>query len=328
MATFSTLVTRVLNLASQDSGGDFQTMAKAEINRVYRRLLNIANVDEQHREFTLTTEADTSKYGMPLYVKEVLNIEDPDNDRRVYDISYREYDIDYPGTTDSGDPVRAYPYGVFGVEKQPASDGTLTLVSSSTADDGTNYKIQVTGFNTSEVLVTETVTMDGTTGVATSNSFDSSLGIERITKVPASGYTFSGNITVTDDDANTLSVIPVWMDSPSYQWYEFHPIPSSAITYTVRALMRKMDLKNDQDWPEIDEDFHDLLVDGPLAILLSHVGKSESAKMHWSRFNERMEEFKGSQGRAPARVRTFSNIQNYASGRDRPHRPLISGVDI
>ena len=318
----------IINLASQDSGGDFQTMTDAAINRVYRRLLNIVSADEQRRTFTLTTVSGTSQYGMPLYVKEVLNIEDPVNDKRIFDISYRQFDIDWPGTTSSGDPIRAYPVGRFGTEKFPASDGVLSLVSDSALDTGSNFLVQITGFDTTDLEVTESVQMNGTTAVNTTNSYDSTLGVERITKRPSAGISFTGNVTVKDDDSNTISVIPVWVTSPSYIHYRFHPAPGSAITYNVRAKMRKPELTEDSSWPEIDEDFHDLLVSGPFQELAPLVGKRELGRVYAAQYKDRVEEFKGEQGRAPARVRTFRSVQDVAFGRERPHRPLIEGVDF
>lgn len=303
-----------------------ETMLKTQINATYHQCLEAVAADTQRREFTLTTVASTSQYGMPLYVREVLNIEDPTNKRSIYDIAARQFDTRFPGSTSTGTPLRAYPVGVFGVQTQPASTGLLTLLSSSTADTGSNFTVQVTGF-VSGVLTTESVQMSGTTAVTTTNTYDTTNGVQRVVKTPATGYTFTGNITVKDDDANTIATIPPPWDSPSYLWYEFHPIPSAAITYTVRAVMRKPDMVNDNDWPEIPDAYHDLLLHGPVGVLLPHIGNQAASNTHLAIFKRRFDEFTAQQGRRPARIRTFANVQAVLNP-NRPGRPLIPNVDI
>ena len=96
MARFSALVSDVLNLASASSGGDEETMIKSAINRAYRSLLIAVTADHERREVSLTTVAEISKYGMPLYVRQVLNIEDSNNNRIIFEISPREFDVSYP----------------------------------------------------------------------------------------------------------------------------------------------------------------------------------------------------------------------------------------
>ena len=170
--------------------------------------------------------------------------------------------------------------------------------------------------------------MNGTTSVNTSNSYDSELGVERVTKVPATGSTFAGNVTVKDDDANTIAVIPVWWDSPDYQWIEFDPIPAAAITYTIRCEMRKPPLVNDTDWPEFNQDFHDLLIWGVTADLLPTLGKAGVADRHRATFEARMLEFTGDNNSQPASLYVFGNVQNRVQMRNRPLAPYIQGVDV
>lgn len=314
----------VLNLCGQDDTGDFSTMVGAAINRAYRRVLARTDQDSERREFTLASVSGTSQYGMPLGVKSVLNIDDPTNQRRIYDISSREFDSLYPGNTNTGDPWKAYPLGTYGVQRQPASAAVVTLVSSSAADTGSNYKLRVDGFTSAGVQTTEEVTLTGTTPVNTTNSYNT---LERIVKVtPRSGSGFNGNVTLTDASANTLSVIPVWYESPSYLWYEFYPIPDSVITYTVRAIMRKHDLVYDSDWPDIDEDFHDLLVWGACAEVMASAGKNEQGLQMEQKFSDRVDELLGYQGRIRRnKTRTFSNI---TTDPQIPRRPLIPNVDF
>jgi len=328
MSTFREILTDVLAYSGQARGGAFEVLVKDQVNFAYRRILDSGKVPHEHREFSLTSVASTSKYGLPLYVRKVLNIEDPTTPRFVFMNTARDFDKRNPGSTDSSTPASAYPFGVRGVQKYPAGDGVLALTSDSGDDAGSDFKVRITGFNTSGVLVTELASMNGTNSVNTTTSWDSELGIERVTKVPATGFTFTGNVTVKDAAANTISVIPVWWDSPDYQWIEFDPIPAAAITYNIRCEMRKPPLVNDSDWPEFNQDFHDLLIWGVTADLLPTLGKSGVADRHRATFEARMSEFTGDNNSQPASLYVFGNVQNRVQVRNRPLAPYIQGVDV
>ena len=323
---FRELIDNILDLASQDAGGDFEDMTKAALNREYRRLLNEVNQDTLRREFTLTTASGTSKYGMPLYVKEVLNIEDPDNDRRIYDISQKEFDVGYPGGADSGDPWKAYPLGRYGVQAQPATATTITAVSSSPSDTGAHL-LRVTGYNSAGVLATENLII-ASSGATTSGITYGIGGLERLAKrITTAGTVWIGNITVATSGASpvTLAVIPVWWDSPTYLWYEFYPIPDSAITYTVRAIARKPDLVNNEDWPEFDEEFHWLLEMGAAMEVLPIIGKMSIADRFRVDYDKGVHQYRASQNQRHNRIRVFSEVNREYT---MPGRPLIEGVDF
>lgn len=320
MPHYKGLQTEIIDLCSQDTAGDFETMTKAAINRVYRRLLQAISADELRREFTFSTTSGTSQYGMPLYVKTVLNIEDPTNDRRIYDISAREFDVNYPGDSTTGSPTKAYPLGVYGVQTQPSSAAVVRAASSSSSD-ATNFFVRVTGY-VSGVLTSEKLTLTGTSNVSTTNSYSS---IEQVTKLATSGYSWSGNITISTA-SETLTTIPVWWDSPRHLWYEFYPIPTSSITYTVRCLARKPDLLNNEDWPDIDENFHSLLVNGSLMELCPAIGKTAQGAVAAANFERDFRDFKSIHGKRPNKTTMFSDIHAEATTVGL-RQPAIANVD-
>ena len=330
MAKFKEIRESIAEHAGQSDTGPFKTITSKMVNDVYRQVLDSGKVAHEHREFAFTPAVSKSQYGLPLYVRKVVNIEDPDNSSFIFQTTARAFDRTYPGGTESGDPRIAYSLGMRGVEKYPASDGTLSVVSDSTADDGANYKIRIVGFNTSGVLVTEQVTMDGTTAVNTTNSYDSTLGIERVTKAPASGLSFTGNVTVKDDDSNTIAIIPIWWDSPDYEWIEFYPgVGTSANTYTIRAEMRKPPLVNDDDWPEFDQEYHNLLVFGVTKDLLPSLGQRATAFDHGRTFKDLLKQFMGLTNSIPGpNFQSFSNVQAAGVSGGSPGRALLRGVDV
>ena len=97
-----------------------------------------------------------------------------------------------------------------GLYTPPTTATTLTIVSSSTADDngstGANL-IQITGLDANRKFQTETVTMDGTTNVVTTSTW---LGINRAAVALAgSGQTNAGTISITATTGGaTLASIP------------------------------------------------------------------------------------------------------------------------
>jgi|TARA_R100001530_G_scaffold88287_2_gene61493 hypothetical protein len=318
------ITNQVLDLVGASTGDDVETMTKASINRIYRHMLNIVDADQERREFSFTLASGKRQGGLPLYVKHVLNIDDDTNNKRIYDISAREFDITYPGTDTTGPPDKAYPLGEFGVQTQISSAEKVRINSSSTSDDGANFVLRVTGLS-GGVLVTETITLDGTTNTESTNTYDAG-GLERITKVAASGATWSGYLTLSGaTSGTTFAQIPVWWDSPTYLWYEFWPQPTEAITYTVRAIMRKPDLVNDEDWPEVDDEFHNVIVWGAAAEVMPSVGKIPQSQLMTRNFQDGLRHYKQAMGMTqPNRIRVMSDVTTSRM----PHaRPLIKGVD-
>jgi len=321
--TFNEIVGDVLSLCSQSEGGDFETMAKAGVNRAYRRALSRVDQDHQFREFSLSTVASTSKYGMPLYVKRVMNIENAAQRRRIFDISSKEFDVKHPGTTAEGEPLSGYILGRFGVQVQPAAASTVSVVSDNSGDAGDAYRLRTTGFSSSQ-LQTEQITVNGTSAVASSNSYDIN-GIERLVKEVSGTSSFTGTLTVKDSSANVLATIPPSWTSPTYLWMELYPIPDAVYSLTVRAVMYKPDLINDGDWPEVDEDYHNALVWGAAAELLPMVGKSTMGRQMMAQWENSLKEIQATQGRRPNRVHVMADTHNFPV---LPRRPLIPKVDL
>ncbi len=310
---FIDILSHLTRAASEESGDEFETMAKRAVNLIYEELLSETDTDFERREYTFTTVSGTSKYGMPLYVQQVLNIEDNTNDRQLELKTSQDFDRERAGSSNSGTPTEAYVFGYFGVQKQPASSGAISIESSSALDAGSNYKAVVHGMS-SGVDMREEITFTGTTPANSSNSFDAvanGIGIRRVVLQQTNSVTFVGKITVKDVDDNVLAVIPpYWGDSPSYQWWELYPTPDAAVTYVVRTLAKKPPLINDDDWPEIDNRFHDLLIYGAEATLLPLIGKGQAGQLAARKYEQRKEDFLGHREHKQVTSRKFKNVTN------------------
>jgi hypothetical protein len=323
---WGSIISRVHELAGLPEAGEFEDLVKMSGNAVYQRLMMLTKTNHETREFSLTTVADTAKYGMPFNVRKIVLIEDTTNKRVLYDVTQQQFIKDDPGKTETGTPDRARPFGTFGVEKQPQTAGVISLVSTETGDDGSNYICVITGFDANGRMIREEVTMDGTTLSSSTASFTT---IERIVKAPASGNTFAGTIIAADSDLNVLAHIPTWWESPDFEWIEFGPIPDAALTYTISAEMRKPPLVEDEDWPELPEEFHDLIWRGIANDLFPKIGMLQVARDMRKTLEDRFDEFLAHHGEQPTnRVLVFANVWNMSGRRQRQDQPRVTGVDF
>ena len=67
---------------------------------------------------------------------------------------------------------------------------------------------------------------------------------------------------------------------------------------------------NDDDWPDIPEEYHDLLVWGPAAALMPAVGKTAMGDRYQNRFNRRLKRYMTGQQKRRGMIRTFENVTN------------------
>tara|TARA_R110002110_G_scaffold148832_3_gene339994 strand:+ start:275 stop:1570 length:1296 start_codon:yes stop_codon:yes gene_type:complete len=312
-----------VDLTASDSSGKVKLTTAEKSSEAKIEIESVSNDAYTVLGFSVgsTRGSGGSQYGLPLYARTDLNIDDPNNHRSLVEITSREFDKSFPGSTDTGDPFNYYNLGKFGVQYQPTADGAITVVSSSSTDVS-NFFVTITGFDTSDVFIREKLTVNGTSNVTSTLSFSR---IERVVKSVNTGYTFSGNITVKDSNSATLSVIPIWVNSPEYVWIEFYPTPDIARRYVLRASAWKPDLVKDEDWPDIDDYFHNLILYGSGVEVLPSFGKDGTAMLYKQMYTERISEYRSGVKRDSNLTQTFADVQ---MGRMLPRTPYIPGVHL
>jgi len=320
--TYGDIKTHLLDLCSQGAGGEFETWVGRTVNNVYRRVQAEVQDDNATDEVSFTTVSGTSQYGMPINVLRILNIDDGTANRSLEGISSRQFDKIYPGTTTSGTPRKYYELFKRGVQKQLTANGTVVVASSSTADDGGDYTVRVQGLDANTIWQDEQLELDGTTDVTSTTTF---AEIRSVTVTATSGNSITGTITLSDDGSTTiLARIPPSIVFAEHQWIELYPNPDDARSLTVRCIERKQDLINDDDWPQFDDRFHELLILGSNELLVA-TGKPDQAGRMRADFEDKLSLYKGTTQRRPNRVQTFVDVQNMPSISP---RPLIPGVDV
>jgi hypothetical protein len=319
---FGEIKTQLLSLASQDSGGEFEAMVGRSVNLCYRRLQSAINDDDAMDEVTLTTSADVSQYGLPINVLSVLNIEDGSANIALEEYGRREYDQFYPGTSASGDPRAYYILWRRGVQTQLSANDTIDVISSS-ASDTTNFTVRIQGLDANGIWQDEQYTLNGTTTVAGSKTFSE---IRAVSTNDASGTTRSGTVTVTKNTGSTvLTRVPASTKYADHLWVEFYPIPDGATALTVRVIEKKPDLVNDDDWPQFDERWHQILIDDPGSTLMLAAGNPNQATLMKSAANQMWLDFKANTQRRRNVARPFMDVNTQPS---LAARPLLPGVDI
>jgi len=164
--------------------------------------------------------------------------------------SFLEKEIDF----DESDVPEVYMmWGEDCVINQPRTASVITIVSSSTADTSQ----QVTVFGTvSSYPDSETITLNGTSGVAGTKSFSK---IDRITKDAST----TGRITCTANSAaDSIAVIPTGDTANSQMYKKIQVFPSPDKAYEIKIMFYKevQRLVNDDDIHELGQDFDEAIV--------------------------------------------------------------------
>lgn len=177
------------------------------------------------------------------------------------------------GYADSGPPVEMNPMGWIGIKTALPSTGTITVESSSASD--TTQKIRVHGYNASKLPVTEQLSLNGTSSVASTISLNHEEGYEPT--FSKDGATV-GTITIKRSSTTIAEIAPrdltvrymKWLVSPT-------PTESTVLYVTFKKRVRK--LEYDEDVPEIE--CENALIRGAYAQALSKKRQFAKAQAEW-----------------------------------------------
>ena len=155
-------------------------------------------------------------------------------------------------------------------------------VSSSSTSDGSSFRVILVGRNSSGEVVSESLTLNGTTSVTSSTTWAAS-GLMQVSK---SGQT-TGTITVyRTTGATVLSELSPEDRAPRYKRLSLYPIPSSAITLYVEYFERLRYLVNNADVPQMDHKWIWVLREGALAKAWTYKRNEVAAEIAKGNFDE------------------------------------------
>lgn len=148
---------------------------------------------------------------------------------------------------------RFMPWGMQPISRQPATTSTITAVSSSTSDTGSKT-VTITGELSSGLMTSETLSMNGTTNVVGSTSFQEVTGVTKST-------TFVGTLTLTltTDAVSVLSLLPAVMGK-HYKTIFIPDTIGTSETIEYRFYRHPRILVNDYDLPNLPSPHENILV--------------------------------------------------------------------
>lgn len=236
----------VSNVASniQDTSTAMQTVIKRYCNDAYFDILKRVNFQDIDDDYSFTTTAGTSDYVLPRNFGKEVYVYESTSKVEIPGVTMQELISTNSADLYSSGDIQRYVIFTKPVRLQPTSASALSIVSSSASDSSQTIAIKYMDSNGIEIY--ETVTLTGTTPVATSGSAVEILSISK------SAVTV-GRITVT---ANAGAVTVAVLAPADLAYYEnvirFHYTPSSSVTIKMPYIRRPYPLLNDYDQPIID----------------------------------------------------------------------------
>lgn len=226
-------ITRWLNLAQDDVASD---------------------IDCRNHQFTETfsTVANQRIYNLNTDFNKINNIIDVTNNLSLSESSEFDVEVYDPDLSDLGAPTNYIIYGYNFSNNQPTAAATVSIVSTSIAD--TMSKVRING-TVNGVQDTELLTLNGTTTVTGLKSFSEIYTV-------AKDQQTSGIVTVTANDAGLTQIAKLspYNLSEGKQPVRLYPIPGAVYTLRVRGLRKARPMRNNEDFPDFPETFHELIL--------------------------------------------------------------------
>ena len=218
------------------------------------------------RKTSFATVSGTGDYVMERDVNRIAFMRQTSSPVKLTQITDEQFFDAIPDPTDSGNPTIYRMWEIDGLSTRLAAADTLNLVSSS-ASDGSSFTVTILGY-VSGRLVSEVYTMNGTSSVSGTTTFDA-----REIFVSKSGKT-TGNITVTRNTGGATVLVLAPEDiSPRFKIVTLYPTPGSAMTVYVEYYKYIRELANDSDVPEFHSQYHYVVRLGTLAKVYEYLGK-------------------------------------------------------
>lgn len=228
----------------QDTSTNMQTIIKTYCNDIYFDILRRTNWEQVNDNFTINTVAGQSDYPLPADFGKEIYVYNATQLKQLPPIDMQELVRDYADGINSQGEVQRYLIVEKPVRNQPSSASTLSLVSSSASDS--TQSVRIKGIDSNSIEIEETVTLTGTTPVATTNSYS---GIKAIGK----SATTTGTITITSNSgAVTVAMLAPADIAYKVRCLRAHYTPTGVITLSVPYVINPYPLSSDYDQPVFD----------------------------------------------------------------------------
>lgn len=263
----------------QKSDSTFETKVKRWVNQRYESLMKM---QPWKGVFDVDTSGVTYVTGsayliLPKKVGHIFVITEMTNLRTLDPIDYIQLWRNSASTINSQDaPVRWADAGQVGSRISMTIADKIQVLSSS-ASDNSAYTVRVRGLVSGEE-VSETITLNGTTAVDSTNTFDSGSFIT----AAKSSNNMAGTVTVREKTTTSNTLVTLGMNEFT-AWYKrlrLHYVPNSAPTVAI-AFNRKVPyMVNALDVPAFDCSMY--LIEAGYAEALREQKQHDKARLHES----------------------------------------------
>lgn len=274
--TFKNLRDQVLRMVDEIGETTTEELVKELMNQAHqvRCTERKWNFMLHPREVSLTAVAGQRTYtlhqefGRPMYFYNV------NEDHFMIEIPKEQIDEnpDALKTLTSNNTLAQFSFlGETPFKEQPATAGTVSIVSSSGSDTGSGYQVVVKGENSTGEVFAEILTLNGTTPVVTSGQFTFLISLTK-------SQSFNGTITVTCGGTTVLTLLPWEMGRTYRQIYLLeNPVGGEVIRY--RFYHQPLVLVNDYDIPDIPGPYSQMLVWDTLLLLSTYLTNIDPGKI-------------------------------------------------
>lgn len=238
------------------------------INATQHKILSTKGCTKLRRTtLTFPTIANYAYATLPQAAVKVLSVFDTTNVRSLDELFLSDIRRDDPGLLNTaGNPIGYVVVNVASsVARQPSAAADI-FVKSTAAGDGAAKTAFLEGVTSGGYYRSASIALNGVTAV----SFGVTDWIE-VTKfyiaLTAGGVTTAaGTITLnqTSGVGTELARIPITRTYPRYTRLQIYPRPSAVLTLSADVELHIENMAQATDEPYLPEDFHELLVTGPL----------------------------------------------------------------
>lgn len=251
------------NVASTVRDTAIQTLVDNAINLTLSEIHNFHPWTFLRRKTTFSTVASQEDYNLDEEIDRIALIRQLTTDRRIIyvpdSLFYRL--VPNPEDLATGTPRYYRLWEETGFSTNLAAADTVEVLSSSSSD-GSGFNVVIVGReSTNNLIVSEQITLNGTTVVTSSTTWAAS-GLMRCSK---SAIT-TGTITIrrASDDTALARLAPEEL-APRFKRLSFYPIPNAAITIYLEYFERFRPLRRDADVPQMDYQWNWVAREGALA---------------------------------------------------------------
>ena len=239
------------------------SLVDSNINLILMEMHTVSNWTWLRRKTTFSTVADQESYNLDEEVDRVAFLRERTSPRKFLFVPDPAFYAAIPNPEDvgSGTPIYYRLWEETGFRAQPAAAEKVTVVSSSAADTST-FTVRIVGReSTNNLQVAETITLNGTTAVASTSTY----AIDGLLSLSKSAAT-TGTITVAGQTSATTMGLMAPLDlSPRQKRLSFSPPPSSVVTVYLEYYERLRPLTADSDVPQMDHRWNWVLIAGVLS---------------------------------------------------------------